>query len=267
MDFPSDYDSTKATSNNTDCDEIKQYYINIKDFYCNMSQSNTFDDLTNDKDVFDTTGMFFWCEEQLIENVILDKSHRNEFVNHIVCCIFADVSSPLIGLRSFVLPLRASNYFYEELKPIVFVGDTGFLKKEWKSICNFPKIYIAEVDSKMRIYWSDFSTFFNFSLKGSPNSRTLLRSVNIQNSDMCVIISSLDCDSKDKCLSDKSAILCSLNIKAMNFNDSIGLLSRSHNILPPGMAPLDTAYERIDVKSGHHVSIITELSKKKRDFL
>jgi potassium large conductance calcium-activated channel subfamily M alpha protein 1 len=82
---------------------------------------------------------------------------------------------------------------------------------------------------------------------------------------MCVIISSLDCDSKDRHLSDKSAILCSLNIKAMNFDDSIGLLTSSHHILPPGMAPIDTTYEKFDIKRsvafGHHVSIITELSK------
>jgi potassium large conductance calcium-activated channel subfamily M alpha protein 1 len=104
-------------------------------------------------------------------------------------------------------------------------------------------------------------------MKGSPNSRTILRSVNINFCDMCVIISNLDCDSKDIYLSDKSAILCSLNIKAMNFDDSIGLLSSSHNILPHGIAPIGTSYDIHDMKRSaifrHHVSMITELSMYK----
>jgi hypothetical protein len=104
-----------------------------------------FDHQVDHQEMFDTTGMFFWCDEQRIEDRILDSGRRHEFLHHVVVCIFADKKSPLIGLRSFVLPLRASNYFYEELKPIIFVGDTGFLRKEWKSICNFPKVYIAEV--------------------------------------------------------------------------------------------------------------------------
>jgi hypothetical protein len=37
---------------------------------------------------------------------------------------------------------------------------------------------------------------------------------------MCVIISSIDRESNDEHLIDKSAILCSLNIKAMKFDDN-----------------------------------------------
>lgn len=82
---------------------------------------------------------------------------------------------------------------------------------------------------------------------------------------MCVIISNLDRETQDKHLSDKSAILCSLNIKAMNFDDSIGLLGSNTAILPPGMAPLGTSFDKNYMKRssifGLHVPMITELSK------
>ena len=95
---------------------------------------------------FDTTGMFHWTEEQNMERCMLDGTQKHEFSNHVIACIFADKNSPLIGLRNFVLPLRASNYFYEELKPIIFIGNKDFLLKEWKSIHNFPKIYVLDVN-------------------------------------------------------------------------------------------------------------------------
>ena len=94
---------------------------------------------------FDTTGMFHWSEEQTLDDLMLDCNQKHEFTNHVIVCVFADKESPLIGLRNFVLPLRASNYFYDELKPIIFIGNKEFLSKEWKSIANFPKIYAIEV--------------------------------------------------------------------------------------------------------------------------
>ena len=62
---------------------------------------------------------------------------------------------------------------------------------------------------------------------------------------MCVIISNMDRESQDENLIDKAAILCSLNIKAMNFDDSIGLLGDMHHILPPGITPLSN-FQKID---------------------
>lgn len=79
---------------------------------------------------------------------------------------------------------------------------------------------------------------------------------------MCVIISSIDRDSQDENLIDKAAILCSLNIKAMNFDDSMGLLGDTHQPLPPNMTPLGN-FEKVDVKSknlfGTHIPMLTEL--------
>ena len=63
--------------------------------------------------------------------------------------------------------------------------------------------------------------------QGSPLNRANLRAVNINLCDMCVILSARKSNIDDNNLVDKEAILCSLNIKAMNFDDSIGLLEAS----------------------------------------
>lgn len=97
------------------------------------------------KERFDSTGMFHWAEAQSIDNCMLDPSKKHSFVGHVIVCVFAAANSPLIGLRNFVMPLRASNYHYDELKRIIFIGNKEFLFKEWKSIVNFPKIYILPV--------------------------------------------------------------------------------------------------------------------------
>lgn len=62
-----------------------------------------------------------------------------------VVCIFGDVTSALVGLRNLVMPLRASNFHYHELKPIVFVGSLDYLRREWETLHNFPKVSILPV--------------------------------------------------------------------------------------------------------------------------
>ncbi|KAK6048208.1 hypothetical protein COOONC_14285 [Cooperia oncophora] len=114
---------------------------------------------------------------------------------HVVVCLFADRDSPLIGLRNFIMPLRASNFHYHELKHVVIVGDLDYLRKEWKTLYNLPKISILNV--WIAIIASGFTA------------------VNINLCDMCVIISARVPNTEDTTLADKEAILASLNIKAM----------------------------------------------------
>ena len=59
-----------------------------------------------------------------IEDCILDRNQAAMTVlnGHVVVCLFADADSPLIGLRNLVMPLRASNFHYHELKHVVIVG-------------------------------------------------------------------------------------------------------------------------------------------------
>ena len=65
--------------------------------------------------------------------------------NHVVVCLFADSTSPLIGLRNLVMPLRASNFHFNELKHVIIVGNVDYLKREWKTLQNFPKVHILAV--------------------------------------------------------------------------------------------------------------------------
>uniref|UniRef100_A0A8C8SCZ5 BK channel n=1 Tax=Pelusios castaneus TaxID=367368 RepID=A0A8C8SCZ5_9SAUR len=118
---------------------------------------------------------------------------------HIVVCVFGDANSTLIGLRNFVMPLRASNFTYKELKDIVFLGSLEYLKREWKFIQNFPKLIIFQ---------------------GSALSCGDLRAVNIRCCTMCTILSSNLKASTNPTLVDTESILATLNIRAMQFKCS-----------------------------------------------
>jgi potassium large conductance calcium-activated channel subfamily M alpha member 1 len=69
----------------------------------------------------------------------------NVLHGHVVVCLFADAESPLVGLRNLVMPLRASNFHYHELKHVVIVGNVEYMRREWRSLQNLPKITIINV--------------------------------------------------------------------------------------------------------------------------
>ena len=105
---------------------------------------------------------------------------------HVVVCLFADPDSPLIGLRNLVMPLRASNFHYHELKHVVIVGAVEYLRREWKTLQNLPKISVLNVSNLDKLKKSTYSVQF---FQGSPLSRADLRAVNVNLCDMCVILS------------------------------------------------------------------------------
>lgn len=72
--------------------------------------------------------------------------------------------------------------------------------------------------------------------QGTPLNRANLRAVHINMCDMCVILSARNSSNDDSNLVDKEAILCSLNIKAMTFDDTMGLLQTS-GYSGPGTPP------------------------------
>ncbi|XP_056904060.1 calcium-activated potassium channel subunit alpha-1a isoform X2 [Takifugu flavidus] len=199
---------------------------------------------------YDSTGMFHWCPSKEIEKVILTRSEASMTVlsGHVVVCIFGDVTSALVGLRNLVMPLRASNFHFHELKHIVFVGSLDYLRREWETLHNFPKVSI---------------------LPGTPLSRADLRAVNINLCDMCVILSANQNNIEDASLQDKECILASLNIKSMQFDDSIGVLqANSQGFTPPGMdrsspesSPVHGFVRQASVTTGSNIPIITELAK------
>merc|ERR1719204_1946954 len=120
--------------------------------------------------IYDSTGMFHWTPARAIEECIIDKKEAAMTVlnGHVVVCLFADVDSPLIGLRNLVMPLRASNFHFHELKHVVIVGEVDYIRREWKTLQNLPKISV---------------------LAGCPRNREDLRAVNVNLCDMCIILS------------------------------------------------------------------------------
>ncbi|XP_071748438.1 calcium-activated potassium channel slowpoke isoform X35 [Lepeophtheirus salmonis] len=190
---------------------------------------------------YDSTGMFHWTPARSIEDCILDRNQAAMTVlnGHVVVCLFADPDSPLIGLRNLVMPLRASNFHYHELKHVVIVGSVDYIRREWKTLQNLPKISV---------------------LNGSPLSRADLRAVNVNLCDMCVILSAKVPSNEDPTLADKEAILASLNIKAMTFDDTIGVLSQNPSI-SENMSPLGSpiVLQRKGSVYGANVPMITEL--------
>ncbi|XP_072138818.1 calcium-activated potassium channel subunit alpha-1a isoform X1 [Mobula birostris] len=199
---------------------------------------------------YDSTGMFHWCPAKEMEKVILTRSEAAMTVlsGHVVVCIFGDMNSALVGLRNLVMPLRASNFHYHELKHIVFVGTLEYLTREWETLHNFPKVSI---------------------LPGTPLCRADLRAVNINLCDMCVILSANQNNIDDCSLQDKECILASLNIKSMQFDDSIGVLqANSQGFTPPGMdrtspdnSPVHGLVRQTCITTGANIPMMTELVK------
>ncbi|XP_063533039.1 calcium-activated potassium channel slowpoke isoform X4 [Cydia strobilella] len=195
---------------------------------------------------YDSTGMFHWSPAKNLEDCILDRNQAAMTVlnGHVVVCLFADPDSPLIGLRNLVMPLRASNFHYHELKHVVIVGSVDYIRREWKMLQNLPKISV---------------------LNGSPLSRADLRAVNVNLCDMCCILSAKVPSNDDPTLADKEAILASLNIKAMTFDDTIGVLSGGATNgsaaaqPPPGAPPAPVLLQRRGSVYGANVPMITEL--------
>ncbi|XP_070544720.1 calcium-activated potassium channel subunit alpha-1-like isoform X30 [Ptychodera flava] len=201
-------------------------------------------ELEEDTKRFDSTGMFHWCPSRSLEEAVLTRNQAQMKImnGHVVVCIFGDKDSPLIGLRNLVMPLRASNIHYNALKHILILGSLEYIKKEWESLKNFPKVNV---------------------LDGFPLSRADLRAVNVNLCDMCVILSANQGKSEDPYLQDKETILASLNLKAMTFDDTVGLLrASSQGFIPQGFSPIMGSRKSLSRRGsavGANVPMITEL--------
>ncbi|ESO01730.1 hypothetical protein HELRODRAFT_112655 [Helobdella robusta] len=195
---------------------------------------------------FDSTLMFHWCPPQTLESCIIHSSSSSSstssppysFCNHVVVCLFADPHSPVIGLRNLVMPLRSSNYHFTELKSVVIVCDKDYLIKEWKNLWNFPKIFVID---------------------GSPLNRANLRACNINACDMCIILSARNAIVDDCNLVDKEAILCSLNIKAMTFDDVYEQVKSVHRSNMWSTSGCLVRRRHTHIKSGASIPMLTEL--------
>lgn len=117
-----------------------------------------------------------------------------------------------------------------ELLVVSLKGPINAFNLMWRYFRNFLALfgtsYVIQISS-----WINTLTVC-FPLQGSPLNRANLRAVNVNLCDMCVILSAKDKNLDDPHLVDKEAILCSLNIKAMTFDDSMGLIQASAQQAP-----------------------------------
>ncbi|KAM8972342.1 calcium-activated potassium channel subunit alpha-1a-like [Pelodytes ibericus] len=192
------------------------------------------------KTMLDSTGMFHWCKEVPLEKAAL--THREaalmNFQDHIVVSIFGESNSTLIGLRDFVMPLRTSNLAYEELKPIIFLGELSYMKREWTSIQYFPKLFL---------------------FPGSGLSCANLRSVNISKCSMCVIMSSVWTGETKQYMEDTECILATLNMRSMNLRHRP---SSSASMNMPGQKePLSSIPVITELKKASNITFISEDNK------
>ena len=213
-------------------------YNNSTNINTNNSNTNNNNNLSPNIDLhhninpepmrYDSTGMFHWCPEQSFDECLMtrDEACQTSLIGHILVCINGDETSTLLGLRNFVMPLRASNFHYHELKEIVFLGNRHFIDREWETIANFPKLKV---------------------MNGSPLLRADLRAVNINMCEMCVIIAANQNQIEDPSLQDKECILASLNIKSMEFNEMQGILPGPGGVIIKG------------ITNGINIPMITEL--------
>ncbi|XP_078383482.1 calcium-activated potassium channel subunit alpha-1-like isoform X3 [Oculina patagonica] len=201
---------------------------------------------TNDgekKPCFDISGTFYWCEPTRFEDVLLTREDAMKIVfsHHILICVFNEKDAPLLGLRPLAIPLRASNLLQTELKKIVFLGNKEYMEREWHQLCNFDDVFV---------------------LPGSPFCRADLRAVNANLADMVVFLSpSTASKADDPKLADKESILASLNLKAMSFDDAVGMLSESTRNAFAGLEFSEMPQvERRGSAYGCNIPIITEVA-------
>ncbi|VDD77076.1 unnamed protein product [Mesocestoides corti] len=168
--------------------------------------------LVHDGSAIDITGVYHWCPKRSLASCVLPNNHSIETTmsdeaaskslrNHILVCLLAGNKAPQLGLRSFILPLRASNIGVQDLRPIVFLSSYAAVSEEWHEMENFPNVYL---------------------LPGSPLNRRDLWAARIQLCSVCVVIGvaeNLQVD--DPYMLDKEAILCSLNIRALKIPPSL----------------------------------------------
>ncbi|XP_069872139.1 potassium channel subfamily U member 1 [Dipodomys merriami] len=188
------------------------------------------DSRTENDDQLDSSGMYHWCKSTPLEKVILKRSSKYEFRNHIVACVLGDAHSTLMGLRNFVIPLRASNFTRQELKDIVFIGSLDYLEREWRFIRNFPQIFI---------------------LPGSALYIGDLHTVNIEDCSMCTILAPSPKPCSSPTLVDTEAIMATLNIGSLRIATGPQESSTTEGIT--------TEYNECSERKFRRVPILTEL--------
>ena len=80
---------------------------------------------------YDSTGLYHWCVERELDSVLLTRPEvgEQELKGHLVVAVFSDPESPPLGLRNLIMPLRASNIPFSQLRDVVILGSRNFIEK------------------------------------------------------------------------------------------------------------------------------------------
>ncbi|XP_055351257.1 calcium-activated potassium channel slowpoke-like isoform X2 [Paramacrobiotus metropolitanus] len=161
----------------------------------------------------DISRNFYWCESRPFASILLDRSMALDypFKNHIIVLVSSHPDDPIMDLRDFVVPMRSSRIPHNELKEIVLLGNPVYLEREWPQLRNLPLITVVD---------------------GDPLNRADLRAVSVKTAAMCVVLSAWTGKSIDPILDDKTAVLTTLNLKAMPFDHPDGKMAGSDFELP-----------------------------------
>ena len=162
-----------------------------------LSQSNP---KSTDSDDLEEQFSIYVCEPQVLdEAIITDETAvttdtlKPDVKDHVVLCVFADETSPLLGLHNFLLPLRSKYMSKDKLKPVVIVSNKRFIEREWPLIRKIPDVYI---------------------IVGSPLRWQNLEQANINECSVCIVLSMLArTEGHELAINDKESILCSLSIQ------------------------------------------------------
>ncbi|XP_055351206.1 calcium-activated potassium channel slowpoke-like [Paramacrobiotus metropolitanus] len=152
----------------------------------------------------DVSRNFYWCESRPFASVLLDRRMALDYPlsGHIVVLISSHPDDPPMGLRDFVVPMRSSRIPYDEVKEIVLLGNAEYLHREWPQLRNLPLVTVVD---------------------GDPLNRADLRAVSIKTASVCVVLSAWTGKSVDPVLDDKTAVLTTLNVRAMPFDHPEGM--------------------------------------------
>ena len=102
------------------------------------------------------------CHRQDAESV-----REYNLANHIILILGAPSATVLshgVGLRNFLLPLRASSIRSDDIRAVVFCVSRRFIEPEWNTVANFPKVFVFEVCQCMphsRFCRRNHSSFLN----------------------------------------------------------------------------------------------------------
>ena len=173
---------------------ISEHQIRIKMLSRSKPSSTDSDDLEEQFSVYVR-------EPQVLdEAIVTDENAVNtsdtlipDVKDHVVLCVFADETSPLLGLHNFLLPLRSKYMPKEKLKPVVIVSNKRFIEREWPLIRKIPDVYIVV---------------------GSPLRWQNLEQAKINDCSVCIVLSMLArTEGHELAINDKESILCSLSIQ------------------------------------------------------